>query len=394
MQFRQDNACSRMPICSEKSNILENSGKRRFAENHENAVIKNFREKRKKMSKFKAFLKRKDIEFSAKRYFGDAFSSMAVGLFASLIVGQILKTLGEQTAILLGENIVSAFLVDAGALAMSMMGAAIGVAVSYGLKAPNLVLFCGVITGAMGSQFGGPAGAFVAAAFGCELGKMIYKETKLDIILTPAVTVLIGMLAAKTIGPLVDALMTGLGKIIMDATELQPFFMGIVIAVIIGLVLTAPISSAALCIMLDLSGLAAGAATVGCCCQMVGFATISFRDNGVGGLLAQGIGTSMLQISNIVKNWWILLPPTLASVVMGPIATCIFHMENIPTGAGMGSAGFVGQIGTFTAMGFTGSVAMEVLILQFIMPAALAFAFAVPLRHWGKIKDGDLKLDL
>ena len=346
------------------------------------------------MNKFKAFLKRKNIEFSAKRYFGDAFSAMAIGLFASLIVGQILKTLGEQTAIWLGENIVSTFFVDAGTLAMSMMGAAIGVAVSHGLKAPSLVTFCGVITGAMGSQFGGPAGAFVAAALGCEFGKAISKETKLDIILTPALTVSVGMLSAKTIGPAVDALMTGLGQIIMDATELQPFFMGIVIAVIIGLVLTAPISSAALCIMLDLSGLAAGAATVGCCCQMVGFATISFRDNGVGGLLAQGIGTSMLQISNIVKNWWILLPPTLASVVMGPLATCVFKMENIPAGAGMGSAGFVGQIGTFTAMGFTGAVALKVLLLQFILPAALAFLFYALLRKAGKIKDGDMLLDL
>jgi uncharacterized membrane protein len=346
------------------------------------------------MSKFKAFLKRKDIEFSAKRYFGDAFSSMAIGLFASLIVGQILKTLGEQTAILCGTNAISTFFVDTGTFAMGMMGAAIGVAVSYGLKAPILVLLCGVITGAMGSEFGGPAGAFVAAAFGCEFGKMISKETKLDIILTPAVTVSIGMLAAVVIGPFVDALMTGLGKVIMDATELQPFFMGIIISVIIGLVLTAPISSAALCIMLDLSGLAAGAATVGCCCQMIGFATISFRDNGVGGLLAQGIGTSMLQISNIVRNWWTLLPPTLAAAVMGPIATCIFHMENIPSGAGMGSAGFVGQIGTFTAMGFTVPVALEVLLLQFALPAVLSFAFCLPLRHWGKIKDGDLKLDL
>lgn len=346
------------------------------------------------MNKFKAFLQRKDIVFSAKRYFGDAFSHMAIGLFASLIVGQILKTLGEQTAILCGENIISTFFLDTGDLAMSMMGAAIGVAVSYGLKAPSLVLFCGVITGAMGAQFGGPAGAFVATAFGCEFGKAISKETKLDIILTPAVTLLVGMLASKTIGPLVDALMTGLGKVIMEATELRPFLMGIIISVIIGLVLTAPISSAALCIMLDLSGLAAGAATVGCCCQMIGFATISFRDNGVGGLLAQGIGTSMLQIANIVKNWWILLPPTLAAAIMGPIATCIFKMTNIPAGAGMGSAGFVGQIGTFTSMGFTLPVLGEVLLLQFALPAILAFIFYALLRKAGKIKDGDMLLDL
>ncbi len=346
------------------------------------------------MNRFKAFLKRKDIEFSAKRYFEDAFSAMTIGLFASLIVGQILKTLGEQTTLWLGDNTISAFFTEAGTLAMGMMGAAIGVAVSYGLKAPSLVMFCGAITGAMGNEFGGPAGALVAGIIACEIGKMVSKETKLDIIVTPAVTVLVGLLAAKTIGPLVNLLMTGLGTVIMDATELQPFFMGIIIAVIIGLVLTGPLSSAALCIMLDLSGLAAGAATVGCCSQMVGFAIISFRDNGTGGLMAQGLGTSMLQISNIVRNWWTLLPPTLAAAVMGPIATCLFHMENIPGGAGMGSAGLVGQIGTFTAMGFTWSVLLDILLLHFVLPALLSFLFCIPLWRKEKIKAGDLKLDL
>lgn len=282
------------------------------------------------MKKLSAFLKKKDIEFSAKRYFQEALSAMALGLFASLLIGLIIKTLGEQTALLLGENTVSAFLVETGTIAMGLMGAGVGVAVAWGLKAPPLVLFASAITGMMGAQLGGPAGAFLAAAFGAELGKLVSKETKVDILVTPAMTLIAGMISATVFGPVVDALMTGLGQIIMNATEMRPFIMGIIVAVVVGLALTAPISSAALCIMLGLGGLAAGAATVGCCAQMIGFAVISFKDNGVGGLVAQGIGTSMLQISNIIKNPWILLPPTLAGAILGPVATVVFQTTNIP----------------------------------------------------------------
>lgn len=346
------------------------------------------------MSKFNDFLVRKDIRFTVKRYFNEALSAMAIGLFSSLIIGLIIKTLGEQTVILFGENTISKYFIEIGAAAMGMMGAAIGAAVSFGLKAPPLVIFAGIITGSIGGSLGGPAGAFVAAVVGAEFGKAVSKETKVDIIVTPAVTLLMGGLAAKTIGPVVAALMTGLGKIIMEATELQPFFMGIIVSVIMGLVLTAPISSAALAIMLELSGLAGGAATAGCCAQMIGFAVISFRENGVGGLFAQGIGTSMLQISNIVNNWWILVPPTVAAAVTGPISTIVFKMTNVPAGSGMGTSGLVGQIGTFTSMGFSLNVLFAVILLHFILPAILAIIFDRLLKKSGKIKVGDYKLDL
>jgi|SRR5665648_95721 len=340
------------------------------------------------------FLERKDIRFTSKRYFNDALSAMALGLFSSLLIGLIIKTLGEQTVNLFGENFVSLFCIDVGVIAMGLMGPAIGVAVAWGLKAPPLVLFSSVVTGSMGAVLGGPAGAFIAAAIGAEFGKAISKETKVDIIVTPATTLIMGMIGAKVFGPAIGALMTGLGKVIMAATELQPFLFGIIVAVIVGLVLTAPISSAALCIMLGLGGLAAGAATVGCASQMIGFAVISFKDNGVGGLFAQGLGTSMLQVSNIIKNPWILVPPTLAGAIIGPMATVLFKMTNIPVGAGMGTSGLVGQIGTFTSMGFTVDVLLKVLLLHIFLPAVIAILVNIWLKKIGKIKDGDYKLNL
>lgn len=346
------------------------------------------------MEKVKAFMRRKDIEFSAKRYFNDALSAMALGLFASLLIGLIIKTIGEQTAILLGENAVSSFFFDSGASAMDWMGPAIGAAVAFGLKAPPLVLFASIITGGMGA-IGGPAGSFLAAAIGAEFGKTVSKETKVDIIVTPAVTILSGALAAVLLGPVVSALMTGLGEIIKSATVMRPFSMGIIVSVIVGLVLTAPISSAALCIMLTLDGLAGGAATAGCSAQMIGFAVMSFKENGVGGLLAQGVGTSMLQVPNIIKNPWILVPPTLAAAVTGPLATSnLFYMENAAAGSGMGTSGLVGQIGTFTAMGFSAGVLVKVLLLHFLLPAVLAVVFYQLLVRWGKIHSGDCKLEL
>jgi hypothetical protein len=346
------------------------------------------------MKKLSGFLTKKDIEFSGKRYFQDALSAMAMGLFASLLIGLIIKTLGEQTALLVGENPVSAFLIETGVIAMGLMGAGVGVAVAWGLKAPPLVLFASAVTGMMGAQLGGPAGAFLAAALGAEFGKLVSKETKVDILVTPAVTLIAGMISASLFGPVVNAVMTGLGQIIMTATDMRPFIMGIIVAVVVGLTLTAPISSAALCIMLGLGGLAAGAATAGCCAQMVGFAVISFKDNGVGGLVAQGIGTSMLQISNIIKNPWILLPPTLAGAVLGPVATVVFQTTNIPIGAGMGTSGLVGQIGTFTSMGFTWTVLWTILVLHFALPAILSLLADKGLRRLGKVKPGDYKLDL
>ena len=349
-----------------------------------------------------SFWKRKDIEISAKRYLQDALSAMALGLFGSLLIGVIFDTLGTQTANLFGDNAVSAFCVEIGGIAKQYMGAAIGVAVAWSLKAPPLVLFTSVVTGMMGATMtgfgidvaGGPAGAFVAVALGAEFGKMVSKETKVDIRVTPAVTLIVGGIGAKLIGPAIGWCMLKLGDLIMTATEWQPFVFGIVISVIVGLALTAPISSAALCIMLDLSGLAAGAATVGCCAQMVGFAVASYKENGVGGLVAQGLGTSMLQISNIIKNPWILLPATLASAIIGPISTCLLKMTNIPVGAGMGTSGLVGQIGTFTDMGFTLDTLWKVLVIQIVLPAILTILIDQVLRRAGKIKDGDYKLDL
>ena len=361
------------------------------------------------MEKNIGFLERKDIEISVKRYVQDALSAMALGLFASLLIGLIIKTIGERVGMLcevaqadLETHVFFGFLITVGTFAMSMMGPAIGVAVAWALKSPPLVLFASAATGYLGATMtgfgiemaGGPAGAFVAAALGAEFGKMVSKETKVDILVTPAVTILVGGLAAKFIGPAVGWLMIKLGEIIMTATEWQPFWFGIFIAVVVGLALTAPISSAALCIMMDLSGLAAGAATAGCCAQMVGFAVASFRENGIGGLVAQGIGTSMLQISNIIKHPWILVPPTITAAITGPLSTCVLGMTNNAAGAGMGTSGLVGQIMTFTDMGFTFDVLWRVLLIQIALPALLAFVIDRVLRKTGRIKDGDYKLDL
>ena len=275
---------------------------------------------------------------------------------------------------------------------MSMMGPSIGVAVAYGLKAPLLVLLPSTITGAAGAQLGGPAGAFVAAVIGTEFGKLVSKETKLDIIVTPAVTITLGVFAGMTIGPVIDIFMSGLGQVIMRATELHPIPMGILVSVIMGLILTLPISSAAIAIMLQLGGLAAGAATAGCCAQMIGFAVASYRENGVGGLLSQGLGTSMLQIPNIIKNPYIWIPPTLASAILGPVATTILPMENIPEGAGMGTSGLVGQFCTIEIMGL--SALPKIFILHFILPAILTLAISEFMRKKGYIKNGDMKLDV
>jgi uncharacterized membrane protein len=341
-----------------------------------------------------AFLKRKKIVISAQVYFIDALSAMALGLFSSLIIGLIIKTLGQQSIVLFGENFFSTQLVVIGTAAMAMMGAAIGVAVAHRLQAPPLVLFASAVTGSMGAASGGPAGAFIAALIAAEFGKAVSKETKLDILVTPLVTILSGAVIALSVSPLIAQLMTFLGQIIMTATTYQPFLMGIIVAVVMGLVLTAPISSAALAIMLNLSGIAAGAATVGCAAQMIGFAVIGYRDNKVSGLFSVGLGTSMLQIPNIVKNWWILLPPTVASAFAGPLSTMVFKMTNVAAGAGMGTSGLVGPITTFNDMGFTTNTLIGVAVLHFILPAILSYALYAVLRKQGKIKDGDLKLDV
>lgn len=339
----------------------------------------------------KEFLKKKDVVISTERYLISALSNMAMGLFASLLVGTILKSVGGKFHI--------AYLTEQVApMAMSMTGSAIGVAIAFALKAPPLVLFAATITGASGNAAGGPVGALVATVVGVEIGKLISKETKIDIILTPTLTIITGMLTGGLVGPSIAKVMWAFGALVMRATEMQPFYMGIIVSVIVGVVLTLPISSAALCMMLGLSGLAAGAATVGCCCQMVGFAVMSFRENGWGGLAAQGIGTSMLQMGNIVKNWKIWIPPTLASAILGPVATIVFKIENSPIGAGMGTCGFVGQIATVSTMNEAGkggaSLYLAIIVLHFVLPAILTLIIAHFMRKKNYIKEGDLKLNL
>ncbi len=337
--------------------------------------------------KKESFLQRKNVVITLHRYAIDAMSAMALGLFASLLVGTIIKTVGDSTGI--------AWLSEFAGFAMSMMGPAIGVAVAFGLKAPPFVLFASTAVGAAAAKFGGgPAGCFVAALIGAEFGKIVSKETKIDIIVTPAVTILVGVAVGKFIGPPIGSFMTWVGTIIMWATELQPIPMGILVSVIVGLVLTAPISSAALCVMLNIGGIAAGAATVGCCCQMVGFAVASYRENKIGGLVAQGLGTSMLQVPNIVLHPLILIPPTLASAILGPLATTVMPMTNSPLPSGMGTSGLVGQIGTITVMGATSVVIIKVLLLHIILPAILAWVFSEYMRKKGWIKFGDQKLHL
>lgn len=340
----------------------------------------------KQSSNIKAFLKKKNIEISAQRYLIDALGSLAQGLFASLLIGTILNTIGQQLNIpFLSETVWP--------IANSMTGAAIGVAVAYALDAPPLVLFSSTITGAAGYALGGPAGAFVAALIGAELGKVVSKETKLDIIVTTGVTILSGVSVGAFIGPIIGGVMTALGELVMYATELAPFAMGVIVSVIVGLVLTLPFSSAALSMMLGLEGIAAGAAMAGCCAHMIGFAFLSFKENGWSGVAAQGLGTSMLQIPNLIKNPWCLVPPVVVSAITGPMSTIIFKMENSPVGAGMGTSGLVGIIETFNTMGGGLQVIVGVLILYLVIPALLTPLIGQFMRKKGWIKEGDLKLD-
>lgn len=335
---------------------------------------------------FSEFLKRKDIKFTFSRYFVDALGAMGIGLFASLITGLILKTIGTKCGI--------PILVEFGTLAGKMTGPAIAVAIAQALHAPQMVVFSCAAVGFAGNTWGGPVGAFVAAIVGTEIGKLVSKETVVDVIATPSLTVIAGMGAAKLIGPPVSALMMGLGVLIMEATELQPGPMGAAVSTIMGVILTLPISSAAIAVALNLSGLAAGAAATGCSTQMVGFAVMSFRENGISGLLSQGLGTSMLQMPNIVRHPIIWVPPTLASFILGPLSTLVFKMTNVPSGAGMGTSGLVGQFGAIDAMGSSPVVLFQIAVMHFILPAVLTLLIAEAMRRAGFIKDGWMKLDL
>ncbi len=367
------------------------------------------------MSKFGAFLKRKNVVFSGKRYGIDALGAMAQGLFASLLVGTILNTLGSQfhigflTKILVtvgsGEKAVHYTM---GGLATAMVGPAMAVAIGYALQAPPLVLFTlvpvGFATNALGGA-GGPLAVLVIAIVAAECGKIVSKETKVDILVTPIVTLLIGVGLAYLIAKPIGTAASWVGRLIMWATELHPFLMGIIVSVIVGVALTLPISSAAICHALGLIGLAGGAAVAGCCAQMVGFAVMSFKENRWGGIVSQGLGTSMLQMGNIVKNPRVWIPPTLASAITGPIATCIFRMQmnGAAVNSGMGTCGLCGPIGVWTgwaadvASGAKSAVtAMDwigLVLVCVVLPAVLTPLLALPLRKLGWIKDGDLKLD-
>ena len=368
------------------------------------------------MEKLRAFLKRKDIVFSAKRYFIDAMGAMAQGLFCTLLVGTILNTIGQQFHIeFLNAVIVTIGKGDGavhytiGGLCSAMVGPGMAVAIARALNAPPLVLFSlipvGFATNYMGDA-GGPLAVLFVAIVAAELGKAVSKETKIDILVTPIVTVLVGVGFAALIAAPVGTAASAVGQAIMWATELQPFFRGILVSVIIGIALTLPISSAAICFALGLTGLAGGAAVAGCCAQMVGFAVMSFPENRWGGLAAQGLGTSMLQMGNIVRNPRIWIPPTLASAITGPLATCLFRLEmNGPAiSSGMGTCGLVGQIGVYTGWvndvasgakaAVTGMDWLGLVLISFVLPAVLTWLIAIPLRKWGWIKDGDLKLDL
>ena len=281
------------------------------------------------MKRIEDYLKKKNVVISAKRYFLDVMTQMAQAVFSSLLIGLIFKTIGEQGINLLGTNSVCDYLVKLGNFAMKLVGPAIGVSVAWGLEAPPLVLFSSAVTGCLGANIGGEAAALVSALIGCEFGKLVSKETKIDILVTPGVTILTGSITATFVGPIVQLLMTGIGAVIMKATELHPFFMGIIVALIVGWVLTSPLSSTALCIMLNLSGLAAGAAAIGCCSQMVGFASTSYRDCRTGGLMAMGLGSSMFQVQNIIKNPWILLPPSLSAAILAPVGTNGAYIEEL-----------------------------------------------------------------
>ncbi len=368
------------------------------------------------MEKLRAFLKRKDIIFSAKRYFIDAMGAMAQGLFCTLLVGTILNTIGQQFHIgFLNAVIVTIGKGDGavhytiGGLCSAMVGPGMAVAIARALNAPPLVLFSlipvGFATNYMGDA-GGPLAVLFVAIVAAELGKAVSKETKIDILVTPIVTVLVGVGFAALIAAPVGTAASAVGQAIMWATELQPFFMGIIVSVVIGVALTLPISSAAICAALGLTGLAGGAAVAGCCAQMVGFAVMSFRENRWGGLAAQGLGTSMLQMGNIVRNPRIWIPPTLAAAITGPVATCLFRLEmnGAPVSSGMGTCGLVGQIGVYTGWvndvasgakaAVTGMDWLGLVLISFVLPAVLTWLIAIPLRKWGWIKDGDLKLDL
>ena len=340
------------------------------------------------------FLNKKNVIISAKRYGIDALGAMAQGLFCSLLIGTIVKTVGQQFHIEL--------LVTVGTFASEMSGAAMAIAIGYALQAPPLVLFSLAAVGYASNQCGGaggPLAVLIIAIIAAEIGKLVSKETKIDILITPLVTILVGCFLSLWWAPAIGAAASSVGSLIMWATELRPFWMGILVSVVVGVALTLPISSAAICASLGLVGLAGGAAVAGCCAQMVGFAVMSFRENRWGGLVSQGLGTSMLQMGNIVRNPKIWIPAIVTSAITGPLATCVFKLEmNGPAvSSGMGTCGLVGQIGVYTGWIEMGkNIGMfdwiGLICICFILPAVLCSLMGLGCRKLGWIKEGDLKL--
>lgn len=349
----------------------------------------------------KSFLQRKNIIFSGKRYGIDAMGAMAQGLFASLLIGTILSTIGTQFHI--------QTLVQIGDYAKLASGSAMAVAIGFALQCPPLVLFSIVAVGNTANTLGGaggPLAVFFISIVAAELGKAVSKETKVDILVTPFITIVSGILLSMVFAPPIGVVASGVGKIIMWATDLQPFIMGMLVSVLVGIALTLPISSAAICAALGLTGLAGGAGVAGCCAQMVGFAVMSYKENGVGGLISQGIGTSMLQMGNIIKNPKIWIPPIITSAITGPLATCVFHLEmnGTPVSSGMGTCGLVGQIGVYTGwvsdieLGVKSSILpmdwIGLFLISFLLPAILTWGIGEIFRKKGWIKEGDLSLHI
>lgn len=327
-----------------------------------------------------------------KKYIVDAMSHMAMGLFCSLILGLIIS----QIARIPGLDFLD-FIAEALSSTSPLIGACIGLAMASGMSCASLVTISSAITGALGYQFGGPVGAYLSVILGAEIGMLFSKKTPVDIILTPLVTIVCGGLFARYCCSPINDFMLYLGAVINDATQLSPFLMGITVSVLVGCALTLPISSVAICVMLGIDGLAAGAATVGCCAQMVGFAVISYKDNGIGGLLSQGVGTSMLQIGNIMRKPVIWLAPTLTSAILGPVSTVWLEMTNNSLGAGMGTSGLVGPLATYATMSpeadSTGMLIAKILCLYFIAPAIISLGLNAIMTRLGWIKPGDMKLN-
>lgn len=333
---------------------------------------------------------------SVKNYIVRILNGMALGLFSSLLIGLIIKQIGT----LFGIGI----LIDFGNVAQKLMGPAIGAGVAYSVNAPPLGIFASVVAATIGAgaisfdgataiiNTGEPVGALVAALVGAEFSKIISGKTKLDIVLVPIGTIIVGGLIGNYVAPYISSFMTYIGDFINMATELHPIPMGILVSVVMGIVLTLPISSAALAISLKLSGLAAGAATVGCAANMIAFAVASYKENGFGGLIAQGLGTSMLQISNIVRNPLIWLPAIVASAILGPISSFVFGMTSNSIGAGMGTSGLVGQFAMVDVMGTSPRTFILILLMHFIFPGVISLVVANFMRSKGLIKPGDMKL--